>query len=115
MTSYPEQLADRVRALLAAATSAVTEKKMFGGLCFMVHDKMCVGVKPASIMVRIDPSLTDQILENNPECTPMIHGGKTMKGYIFVPATTLQTQKQLQYWIKMALEFNHIAKSSRRK
>ncbi|MEC5143836.1 TfoX/Sxy family protein [Chitinophaga sp. 212800010-3] len=54
--SQDDKLADRVRELLSATTSNITEKKMFGGLCFMVNDKMCAGVKPGRLMVRIDPA-----------------------------------------------------------
>ncbi|CAL1517661.1 TfoX/Sxy family protein [Chitinophaga sp. MM2321] len=112
--SYNEKLADRVRELLAASTHKVEEKKMFGGLCFMVNDKMCVGVRPDTMMVRLDPSLSDTLPEEE-ECTPMIHGGRTMAGYFFVSDTVLQTKKQLEHWIKMALEFNRIAKPSKKK
>ena len=113
--AYNEKLADRVREILAAATSNVEEKKMFGGLCFMVNDKMCVGVRPDKMMVRIDPATTDAVVEAEPGATVMVHGGKEMKGYIFIDQEALNTQKQLQHWIKMALKFNAIAKSSKKK
>ena len=57
---YNEKIADRVREIIASATDKVEEKKMFGGLCFMVDDKMCVGVKADRIMVRISPALGGQ-------------------------------------------------------
>jgi len=54
--AYNEKLADRTRALIAITHKNVTEKKMFGGLCFMVNDKMCVGVEMERLMVRFDPA-----------------------------------------------------------
>lgn len=114
--AYNEKLADRVREILAASTSNVAEKKMFGGLCFMVNDKMCVGVRPDKMMVRIDPAKSDEVLAAaDGEVAVMVHGGKEMKGFLFVEDNALQTKKQLQHWIKMALEFNGNAKSSKKK
>lgn len=113
--AHNEKLADRVREILAAATSNVEEKKMFGGLCFMVNDKMCVGVRPERIMVRIDPATSDAVLEATPDAKVMVHGGKEMKGFIFIDESALTTKKQLLHWIKMALEFNANAKSSKKK
>ncbi|HEY9261190.1 TfoX/Sxy family protein [Chitinophaga sp.] len=113
--AYNEKLADRVREILAATTSNVEEKKMFGGLCFMVNDKMCVCVRPDKMMVRIDPATSDAIVEAESGAEVMIHGGKEMKGFIFVEEEVLNTQKQLQHWIKMALKFNANAKPSKKK
>lgn len=113
--AYNEKLADRVREILATATDNVEEKKMFGGLCFMVNDKMCVGVRPDKMMVRIDPATSDAVVEAEDGAEVMVHGGKEMKGFIFVDQEVLNTQKQLQHWIKMALKFNANAKSAKKK
>ena len=113
--AYNELLADRVREILSAASDNITEKQMFGGLCFMVNDKICVGVKTDKMMVRIDPAKSEKVLESSTGAEMMIHGNRVMKGYIFVDVNELHTQKQLQHWIKMALEFNVNAKSSRKK
>lgn len=112
--AYNEKLADRVRELIAATHSITEEKKMFGGLCFMVDDKMCVGVESERMMVRLDPAITDEVLEKE-GCVPMDFTGKIMKGYVFVDADVLQTKKQLNYWIQLALDYNPLAKSSRKK
>lgn len=113
--AYNEKLADRVRELLSASVNTVVEKKMFGGLCFMINDKMCVGVRPDKIMVRINPAISGQVLEAENGAEAMVHGGKEMKGFIFVDQEVLGTRKQLQYWIKMALEYNNAAPSSKKK
>jgi len=112
--SYNEKLADRTRELIAAAESNVEEKKMFGGLCFMVNGKMCIGVEKERLMVRLDPAVYDEVLEKD-GCVPMDFTGKVMKGYVFVNQDVLNTKKQLAYWIKLALEYNKIAKSSKKK
>lgn len=111
--AYNEQLANRTREMIAAVQENVEEKKMFGGLCFMVNDKMCVGVEQQRLMVRFDPSLTDEILEKE-GCHPMEFTGKSMRGYVFVDIDVLTTRKQLQYWINLALDYNKIAKASKR-
>jgi TfoX/Sxy family transcriptional regulator of competence genes len=113
--AYNEKLADRVREILAASTDNVEEKKAFGGLCFMVNDKMCVGIRPDTMMVRIDPATSDAVVEAEPGAKVMVHGGKEMKGFVFVDQEVLATKKQLLHWIKMALEFNPNAKSSKKK
>ncbi len=87
---------------------------MFSGLTFMVNDKICVGVRKDSIMVRLNPALFDAALEKE-GCTPMVHGGKVMTGYVFVDESVLATNKQLQYWVQLALDFNPAAKSSKKK
>jgi len=111
---YNEKLADRVRELLAAQTNNIEEKKMFGGLCFMVNDKMCVGVEQQRLMVRLNPELYDEVIEKE-GCMPMDFTGKVMKGYVFVQDNVLITKKKLEYWVKLALEYNSIAKPSKKK
>jgi len=112
--SLNEKLVARIRELLAAAEKEVEEKRMFGGLCFMVDDKMCVCARESSIMVRIDPAGSDEALEL-PGVTPMVHNGRGMKGYVYVDETALTTKKQLAYWVNQALAFNRFAKSSKKK
>jgi TfoX/Sxy family transcriptional regulator of competence genes len=111
---YDEKLADRIRELIAATYDTIEEKKMFGGLCFMVNDKMCVGVEQRRLMVRLDPALYEEVLEKD-GCVPVDFTGKVMKGYVFVDKNVLTTKKQLEYWIKLTLEYNKIAKPSKKK
>ncbi len=61
--SYNEKLADRVREIISLTARKVEEKKMFGGLCFMVNDKMCVGVESERLMVRLDPDKYEEAME----------------------------------------------------
>lgn len=112
--AYNEKLADNVRALITITHKNITEKAMFGGLCFMVNDKMCVGVEKERLMVRLDPARYDEVMEKD-GCMPMDFTGKVMKGYVFVDAAVLNTKKKLEYWIQLALEYNKIAKAAKKK
>ncbi|MBG9378331.1 TfoX/Sxy family protein [Panacibacter sp. DH6] len=112
--AYDEKLAGRTRELIAAVQSNIEEKKMFGGLCFMVNNKMCIGVEKDRLMVRLDPSVYETALEKD-GCTPMDFTGRVMKGYVFVDKTMLQTKKQLSYWVDLALDYNSFAKPSKKR
>ena len=112
--AYSEKLADRVREIISLTHTNIEEKKMFGGLCFMVNDKMCVGVETTRLMVRLDPAKYDEVIEME-GCEPMNFTGKVMKGYVFVDIDALNTKKKLEYWLNLALQYNTIAKSSKKK
>ena len=112
--AYNEKLADNVRLLIATTHKNVEEKKMFGGLCFMVNNKMCVGVEQERLMVRLNPEVYDEVIEKE-GCRPMDFTGKVMKGYVFVDIDVLTTKRKLDYWVQLALEYNKIAKASKKK
>ena len=112
--SFNERLANRTRELIALEHKNIEEKKMFGGLCFMVNDKMCIGVEKERLMVRLDPTIYDEVMEKE-GCKPMDFTGKVMRGYVFVDAAALNTKKKLEYWIRLALDYNKIAKPSKKK
>jgi TfoX/Sxy family transcriptional regulator of competence genes len=109
-----ESLVNRVREIIAdTGEERVEEKKMFGGLCFLVDDKICVGVKADRILARINPNLYHEALEKE-GVIPMVRDARGMIGYIYIVDEFLTTQKELDYWVKLALEFNPIAKSSKK-
>jgi TfoX/Sxy family transcriptional regulator of competence genes len=110
--SFDEKMADRVRELIAGIEEKVEEKRMFSGLCFMVNDKMCVAVRKDSIMVRVDPALSEEVLEKE-GVGPMVHSGRIIKGFVFVIEEALTTTKKLEYWVNVALDYNKFAKSSK--
>ena len=101
--AYNEKLADRTREIISVTHKNVEEKKMFGGLCFMVNDKMCVGVEKHRLMVRLDPEKFEEVMEKE-GVAPMDFTGKIMKGFVFVSEDVLTTKKQLEYWVNLALE-----------
>src|SRR6476646_3064643 len=96
--AYNEKLADRTREIIALTHKNIEEKKMFGGLCFMVNDKMCIGVEKDRLMVRLDPARYDYVIEKE-GCQPMNFTGKIMKGFVFVSEKVLTTKKNLEYWV----------------
>jgi len=110
--AYNEKLADRVREALDDVPK-VEEKKMFRGITFMVDDKMCISVSGDELMLRLDPEMTEQLVEEN-GTRPMIHGGKHMKGFIYISPERFRNQKELDHWIQLALDYNPIAKSSKK-
>ncbi|MEO7767502.1 MAG: TfoX/Sxy family protein [Ferruginibacter sp.] len=111
---YNEKLAERVRAILAATPGKLEEIKMFSGVCFMVNDKMCAGVQKERLMVRLNPDSTETVLDKE-GCIPMDMNGKIMKSYFLVDQTALTTKKKLEYWVRLALDYNPLAKASKKK
>ena len=108
-----EKLTDKIREALVDADN-IEEKKMFSGIAFMVNDKLCIAVRSDNIMLRIDPSLHDKLVEE-PGCSTMIMKGKSLNGYVVVDESVLDTKKQINYWIKLALDYNPIAKATKKK
>lgn len=108
-----EKLTDRVRESIAHIPKVV-EKKMFRGITFMVNGKMCVSVGDDEMLCRIDPEVFESALEKD-GCRPMIHGGRTMKGFVFIQEDALKSKKSLDYWISLALDFNQRAKATPKK
>jgi TfoX/Sxy family transcriptional regulator of competence genes len=108
-----EKLTNRACELLADVDK-VEEKKMFSGIAFMVDEKLCIAVRNDNIMLRIDPALHDELVEQ-PGCSAMIMKGKDLDGYVVVDESVLGTKKQLNYWLKFALDYNPRAKASKEK
>lgn len=111
--AYNEQLANRIRERLAELPD-VDEKEMMGGLAFMVHEKMCVGVIKDEMMCRISPELHGMVIEKT-GCRTMDFTKRPMKGWVMVDETGMRNQQELAYWINLALDFNARAKSSKKK
>jgi TfoX/Sxy family transcriptional regulator of competence genes len=111
--AYDEHLANRTRELLSGKRN-VKEKKMMGGLTFMVNDKMCVGILNDELMARIDPAVYESVLERK-GCREMDFTGRPMKGFVFIGPEGTKLKKDLEYWINLALDFNKKAKSSKKK
>ncbi|HMX89549.1 MAG: TfoX/Sxy family protein [Saprospiraceae bacterium] len=112
--AYSEELADKVFARLSEMNLLLEEKKMFGGVCYMINDKMCLGIVGDQLMVRFDPELTEEVM-SKPGAGPMDFTKKAMKGYAFIQPEGIRSMRELDDWIRLALEFNHKAKSSKKK
>jgi TfoX/Sxy family transcriptional regulator of competence genes len=101
--SYDERLAARVRAYLEGRTDVV-EKKMFGGLCFMVGGAMCCGLTKSDFMVRVGPAQYEEALAQ-PHARPMDFTGRPLKGMVYVAPEGLKTSAALAKWVRRGLAF----------
>ena len=111
--AYSEKLADRIRARLATLPR-IEEKKMMGGLTFMYNGKMCVGILKEELMCRIDPEFHETAIQKT-GCRTMDITQRPMKGYVLIDESGMKTQRNFDYWIDLALDFNKKAKSSKKK
>jgi len=111
--AYNEKLTARIREALAHLPD-VEEKRMFRGVTFMVNGKMCISAGDDKIMCRIDPSLHDEVLKRKC-CATVKMKGREYKGYVYVSEEGINTKKDLGYWVQLALEFNKLAKASKKK
>jgi len=97
--AYDEDLANRIRELIAAE-DGVTEQKMFGGLAFLVGGHMSVAASgQGGLMVRVEPEDTEDLLAK-PHTRPMVMRGRAMEGWLRVDAEGVRTKRQLEPWVK---------------
>jgi TfoX/Sxy family transcriptional regulator of competence genes len=101
--AYDEGMAQRLRELLERRRG-VTEKKMFGGLCFLLNGSMFVGLVKQRLMVRVGPAGYPEALKQ-PHAREMDFTGKPMKGYVFVEPAGLDDDADLSAWVERALTF----------
>ena len=102
--AYNEAWADRVRVLLKGKRS-VTEKKMFGGLCFLVNGNMACGVeKNKLVVVRVGPDDYEKLLKQK-HVRKMDFTGKPLKGFIYVMPEGLRRSDSLNKWVDKGIQF----------
>ena len=112
--AYDMNLADRIHQVLKAKNILFEEKKMMGGLSYMVNDKMCIGIIKENMMIRVDPEIQDELLKK-PGCKIMDFTKRPMKGFLYVEPIALDLDVDLKIWIQYALDYNPKAKSSKEK
>ncbi len=112
--AYDEYLGERIEGILNRKKITFEAKKMMGGLCFMVADKMCVGIVKDQLMARIKPDIYQDSLKKE-GCNEMVFTARPMKGYVFVDGDVIDKDEDLEYWVDLCLEFNPLAKSSKKK
>jgi TfoX/Sxy family transcriptional regulator of competence genes len=101
--AYDEEVAERIRQLLADEP-AVTEKRMFGGLAFLVEDRMSVSVSGrGGLLLRVDPAQQDALLEE-PHVQPVEMRGRLMTGWLHVLPEALDTDEPLQRWTRLGVD-----------
>ena len=102
--AYDEDLANRLREQLADE-DAITEKKMFGGLAFLLHGHMCVSASGrGGLLARIDPEETDAAVAE-PHVARMEMGGRSMDGWITVAPEAVQADGDLARWVQRSVAF----------
>lgn len=118
--AYDEYQADRIRQVLQEKKADYLAKNMMGGLCFMVDDKMLCGqhidkkTGDNLLMARIGEEAYEDALTRK-GVLPMDFTGRPMKGYVFVTSEGYDRQEDLEFWIQKCLDFNPLAKSSKKK
>ena len=102
--AYDEELAARIRDLITGERG-VTEKKMFGGLAFLVNGNMSVAASgQGGLLVRIDPDESDAFVRK-PGVETMVMRGRPMAGWLRVEADTVRTKTQLVGWVDRGVAF----------
>ena len=102
--AFSEELAERVRQALARR-KGVEEKKMFGGIGFLLNGNLLVGVRKDSLLVRLGPEQGDEALQEASVSEFKIGGRGTMKGWVVVALEGVQGDDQLSGWIQRAVKF----------
>jgi TfoX/Sxy family transcriptional regulator of competence genes len=102
--AYDEDIANRIRELIGAS-SDLTEKKMFGGVAFLIGGNMAISASgQGGILVRVGPAKSDSLVESTP-AEVAIMGGRPMDGWLRVAAGEVRTQRQLGRWVKLGVDY----------
>jgi len=118
--AYDEFIADRIRRALKELGAYTTELKMMGGLLFKMNEKMLCGIHidkkygDTLLMARIGEEVYEAELEKE-ETLPMDFTGRPMKGYIFVTPDGIDMEDDLKYWLQLCIDFNPLAKASKKR
>lgn len=112
--AYDSLLEDRINQYLKEKTPSYYSKKMMGGLCYMLDDKMLCGIVKNQLMARIGTDAYEEALQKE-GCSEMNFTGRAMKGYVFVDEEAIDLDDDLEYWLDLCIKFNPEAKSSKKK
>ena len=96
-------LSERIRPILSRRRG-VSERKMFGGICFMINGNMCVGTWKGSLIVRLDKNKHDEMLAE-PHTKPADMNGRVMKGWALVEPVGIESENDLRAWVDRAAKF----------
>lgn len=112
--AYNTILEERITDYLTGKSVDFSTRKMMGGLCYMLDDKMLAGIVKDQVMARINPDIYEESLEKE-GCNEMNFTGRAMKGYLFIDEVAIVSDTDLAYWIDECLAFNPLAKASNKK
>jgi len=102
--AYDTELADRIRFLIGTGPG-MTEKKMFGGLAFLVGGNMAISASgQGGALVRVDPADTDTLITAT-NAALAVMGGRAMRGWLRVSSADLETDEQLTKWVSLAVAY----------
>lgn len=102
--AYDEELANRIRELVPAERG-VTEKRMFGGLAFLIDGNMVVSASSqGGLLLRVDPDETDELL-GKPHAHPFEMRGRTMQGWLRVDVDGLRSKRELERWVRRGVDY----------
>lgn len=101
--AYDPELADRIREALPAE-SGLTEKRMFGGLAFLVHGHMAVACSRSGLLLRIDPAHAESLLRE-PHAHPAEMRGREMTGWLRVDRAAIETDDDLRRWVRLGVTY----------
>ncbi|WP_280318491.1 TfoX/Sxy family protein [Nocardia wallacei] len=103
--AYDEELADRIRDLLGPALPETVEKKMFGGLAFLVGGNMAVAASgKGGLMVRVDPDEAAGLVDGE-QVAPMVMGGRSMRNWLRVDSDVVADDEVLEQWIQRGVAY----------
>jgi TfoX/Sxy family transcriptional regulator of competence genes len=102
--AYDEDLANRIRELILTEPG-VTEKRMFGGLAFLINGNMSVSAShQGGLLLHVDPAETDALL-SKPYAQPFEMRGRMMQGWLRVEAEGVQSKRQLERWVARGVAY----------
>jgi TfoX/Sxy family transcriptional regulator of competence genes len=102
--AYDEDLADRIRELISG-THGLTEKRMFGGLAFLINGNMAVSASgQGGLLVRVDPDETATLVKK-PYAAAFVMRGRAMDGWLRVDGEGVRTKRQLEPWVKRGVKY----------
>ncbi|MEA2494260.1 MAG: hypothetical protein QOJ29_2171 [Thermoleophilaceae bacterium] len=111
--AYDEDLANRIRELISTE-AGLTEKKMFGGLAFLIGGNMAVAASgQGGLMVRVDPDETEALV-GNPHARPFEMRGRAMDGWLRVDDQGVRTKRELEPWVKRGVAYARSLPAKRR-
>lgn len=102
--AYDRELADHIRELVAGE-AGVAEQQMFGGLAFLVNGNMAIAASgQGGLLVRVDPAESDSLADGE-RVTPMVMGGREMRGWLHVAASAVGAEDQLEQWVNRGVGY----------
>jgi hypothetical protein len=102
--AYDEELAERIRNLIGPDPQ-LTEKKMFGGLAFLIHGNMAISASgQGGVLVRVDPARTEELVVTT-KATVAVMQGREMPGWLRVAPDDVATDEELEYWVDLGVDY----------